>query len=66
MNFQALIKEILGSGMTQVEVAQTLSCSQAYISDLCLGKRGKSISYDLGVKVIALHKKRMRRMARAA
>ena len=56
MNWQSMINEILATGMLQQELAKKLDCGQAYISDLSNGKRGKRVSYDLGVRIISLHR----------
>lgn len=56
MNWKLLIQEVLDSGMTQLEAAKSIGCGQSYVSDLASGKRGKSVSYEIGVKLIQLHK----------
>jgi len=56
MNWQSMINEILATGMLQQELAKKLACGQTYISDLSNGKRGKRVSYDLGVRIINLHR----------
>lgn len=63
MNWKALIQEILESGMTQAEVAKLIGCGQSYVSDLANGKRGKSMSYEIGARLIQLHKRMKRKAA---
>lgn len=63
MNWQQMISDLLDSGMQQQQLAEKLDCSQTYISDLYNDKRGKRVSYELGIKIIKLHKRRVPREA---
>lgn len=56
MNWQEIINALEQAGLTQVEMAQALDCSQGYISDLKTGRRGKRVDYFFGEKLLALYK----------
>jgi transcriptional regulator with XRE-family HTH domain len=60
MDWKALIQDLRASGLTQYEIAEKTGCSQAYISDLSNGKRGKSMSYEIGMRLRELHKAKIR------
>lgn len=49
--------------MTQSEVAKLIGCGQSYVSDLANGKRGKSMSYEIGARLIQLHRRLKRKAA---
>lgn len=55
MNWKALIEDLLKTGMTQNEIAVLVGCRQGYVSDVLNGRRGKSLSYEIGSRLIALH-----------
>ena len=55
MNWQKLVAELIDSGLTQTGVAEKAECSQNLISDLLHGKRGKRLTYEIGVRLVALH-----------
>jgi transcriptional regulator with XRE-family HTH domain len=60
MDWKSLIQDLRSSGLTQHEIAEKTGCSQAYISDLSNGKRGKSMSYEIGMRLRDLHKATIR------
>jgi len=62
-NFAELIQALLNSGLTQVELAEKVGTSQGYISDLLHGRRGISIGFVLGSKLVALHAERCQQAA---
>jgi transcriptional regulator with XRE-family HTH domain len=56
MNWKTLIQDLKDRGLTQEEIAAHVGCSQNYVSDLYNGKRGQALSYELGQRLVALHK----------
>lgn len=52
------ITDLLGSGLSQRELAELVGTSQPHICDLRTGKRGKRIGYDLGKRIEQLHLRR--------
>ncbi|MEB5475511.1 XRE family transcriptional regulator [Acinetobacter pollinis] len=59
MNWVSIISDLQKSGMTQREIANHLSCSQSYISELKAGKKGKFISHHLGEQIANLWKEKL-------
>lgn len=57
MNWQKMIQEMLAAGLQQQQLAEQLQCGQSHISDLYNGKRGKRVSYDLGIRIVDLHRR---------
>lgn len=55
MNWQQMVKDLLESGFTQVQLAEKLDCPQSTVSDLFTGKRGIRPSWDLGNAIIQAH-----------
>lgn len=53
MNWQELIAELVGVGMTQTEIAEKAGCTQAFISGLYTGTK-KGCDYDTGVLLVRL------------
>ena len=45
--------------MTQRQIAETIPCSQNYISDLKTGKKGKRISYEIAEGLKKLHEQKI-------
>lgn len=45
--------------MTQKEIADSVPCSQNYISDLKTGKKGKRVSHEIGKGLEALYKQKI-------
>ena len=61
-NWSQLIKDLQDKkkgNMKQKEIAEKVSCSQNYISDLKTGKRGKKVSYEIADGLKKLHKQRI-------
>lgn len=57
MNWQKIIRDLLDSGLTQVQIAEQCGTSQGYISDLSNGRRTR-VGYDLGRALERLHQER--------
>lgn len=55
MNPQKLIADLMGANLTQKEIERRTGIDQSTISGLHTGKRGKRISYEVMVKLQALH-----------
>lgn len=53
-----IITSLMSSGMTQHQIAEAAGISQAHVSDLMTGKRGKRLSFEIGQRLSALHAKR--------
>lgn len=62
MNWSEIIKDLLGCGLTQAEIATRCGTSQSLISYLLNGER-RSPNWQLGDSLIRLHKRFMRRKA---
>ena len=45
--------------MTQQQIAESVPCSQNYISDLKAGKKGKRLSYEIADGLKRLHKEKV-------
>lgn len=60
MNFKNIIQDLMQSGWSQADIATHCNTGQSHISGLCTGDR-KMPGYDLGVSLVALHKRVMRR-----
>ena len=63
MNWTLLIKDLIDSGLTQAEIAERVGCRQGYVSDVLNGRRGKSLSYEIGSRLIELHAERIAKAA---
>lgn len=46
-------------GMTQQQIAQSVPCSQNYISDLKAGKKGKRLSYEIAFGLQRLYEQKV-------
>ncbi|MEK6418446.1 MAG: hypothetical protein V4801_02500 [Burkholderia gladioli] len=55
MNAQALIADLMRSGLTQMEIERRSGVDQSTVSGLYTGKRGKRVSYEVVSKLSALH-----------
>jgi transcriptional regulator with XRE-family HTH domain len=55
MNPKTLIAELMAADLTQKEIERRTGVDQSTISGLHTGKRGKRISYEVMVKLQALH-----------
>jgi len=56
MNAQTIIKKLLKSGMTQVQIAAAIGCSQPSVSDIATGKTSDP-ALSIGLALIDLAKK---------
>lgn len=50
-----IITDLVGAGVSQRKIAELAHVSQAHISDLSLGKKGKRIGFDLGTRLVEIH-----------
>lgn len=62
MNWKKLIQDLLDEGMTQVAIADEIGLKQPSIVDI-LQEKTKSVRWETGNKLIALHKRVMRKAA---
>ena len=60
MNWKTLIDEIRTRKLTLQQIADEVGMSKGAVHDLTTG-RGKSVIYETGVQLVALHKRVMRR-----
>jgi predicted transcriptional regulator len=58
MDIQKITSELLATGMKQHELASLIPCSQSLISALVRGRRGSRLSFDIGKRLIAIHRSR--------
>ena len=67
MNFRTLISDLIGSGLTQAQIAAAVGggCRQSTISDLHRGVI-KEPTYSRGLKLVGLHRRVMRRIKKVA
>lgn len=56
MDWNSLISDLEGAGLTQKEVAKKAGCSQPYISQLKGGRR-KGPDFIIGQALVDMHKK---------
>lgn len=62
MDWKSIIADLRSdelAGMTQVEIAEAAGCSQALVSDLSRGQRGRRLSHGIGERLLALHRLRV-------
>lgn len=64
MDIQTIVTEILSTGMTQQTLANMVPCSQNLISGYFTGRRGKQISMNKYMSLLAIHKKLKRKIAK--
>jgi predicted transcriptional regulator len=55
MSPQTTVAEILASGLTQMELASLVPCSQSAVSSLLTGARGARISKRIGDRLEEIH-----------
>lgn len=65
MDIQKIVSELLESGLTQQELADLVPCQQSTISSYLKGTRGKRPSFEIGLRIIDLHKQRCLRNRRS-
>ena len=61
-DWSQLIKDLQDKkkgNMTQQQIAESVPCSQNYISDLKTGKKGKRLSYEIAEGLKRLHKEKI-------
>ena len=58
MDTKKITSELLASGLTQQELADKAGCSQSLISALLRGERGTRLSFEIGSRLLNLHKRR--------
>lgn len=56
--WEKIISDLIASGLTQREIASRVGISQAHVSDLSLGRRGKRIGFEVGKALSDLHEHR--------
>lgn len=61
MTPKTTVAEILATGLTQIELAGLVPCSQSAISSLLTGARGDRISKALGDRLEAIHLERCKK-----
>ena len=54
MDWKEVVKFLASKGKTQQDIAKFCECSQSTIGMLAIGARGKSLSYDIGNKLIEM------------
>lgn len=64
MDWKNIITELRLAGLSQKAIANAVGCGQATVSDLATSKSATP-GYDIGVKLVALHKKHRRAIAAA-
>lgn len=52
-----LVQELLGSGMTQAQIAESVGCHQTTVHRIATDKTAAP-SYDLGMRIVDIAKKR--------
>lgn len=60
MDWKTVVSDLRARGLTFEQIATPAGMSKGAVHDLLTG-RGKAVLYDTGVKLVALHKKVMRR-----
>lgn len=63
MDWKKIIQEILSSGMTQAAVAEHVGIKQPSLSEILNSETRKGVRWETGNKLIALHKRVMRKAA---
>jgi hypothetical protein len=67
MDFQKITSDLLGTGLTEQQLADLVPCSQPTINAFRHGKRGARPSMQIGTRLVELHKQRCKaRRIRAA
>lgn len=57
MDTKKITSELLATGLTQQELADKAECSQSLISALLRGERGTRLSFEIGSRLVKLHKR---------
>lgn len=53
MNWEELLADLIKSGLTQAQIAESAGCTQAFISNLFTGTK-KSCDYEIGVRLVRM------------
>lgn len=61
MNWKTLIADLVAAGITQPQIAKQCGCSQATVSELANGVTLQP-RYPLGAALVALHKRKCKRV----
>lgn len=59
-----MIQDLIKSGMTQAEIAGDIGIKPPSVSEILNSETRKGVRWETGNKLIALHKRVMRRMNR--
>lgn len=54
MNWAEIVRQLEGTGLKQVEIAEACGCKQPTIAELKSRRRGKRVTYDIGTKLVDL------------
>lgn len=54
--WKEIIQELLNTGLTQGQIAERVQVTQTHISNLLHEKRGKRLGFEIGTRLIALHR----------
>jgi hypothetical protein len=57
MNWKTIINDLTSSGMIKRDIASDIGCSAALISELSSGKRGRRLSWEIGMRLNLLHER---------
>ncbi|WP_353191387.1 helix-turn-helix transcriptional regulator [Pandoraea pnomenusa] len=55
MDIQKAVSDLLGTGLTQAQLAGQIPCSQSLVSALLSGKRGERVSYVIASRIAELY-----------
>lgn len=58
MKTQKVVSDLLGSGLTQEQLADLMGCAQSTVSAFLNGKRGARVSHAIGTCLLTLHAER--------
>jgi hypothetical protein len=61
MDFQKITSDLLGTGLTEQQLADLVPCSQPTINAFRHGKRGARPSMVIGSRLLELHKQRCKK-----
>jgi hypothetical protein len=57
MDWKTIIQDLKYTGMLQRDIALEVGCSAALISELVNGKRGKRLTWEIGMRLNLLHER---------
>lgn len=64
MDIQKLVNDLLGTGLSQTELAKLAGCAPHTITRYANGDRGKRPSYEIASKLQSLHRSRCKKKPR--